>query len=103
MYAIVDIAGKQYKVTEKEKLLVPQLEAEVGSKIELDRVLLVSSDAGIQVGQPVVAGAKVAVNILEHERGKKIIVFKKRRREDYKVTRGHRQTYTRIQIEKISL
>jgi len=103
MYAIVDIAGKQYKIAEKEKLLVPLLDAEVGAKIELDRVLLVSSDQGVQIGQPVLQDVKVEANVLGLERGKKVIVFKKHRRKDYKVTRGHRQTYTKIQIEKINL
>ena len=103
MYAIVDIAGKQYKVTEKEKLVVPRLDVEVGDKVELDRVLLISSDDGVKIGQPVLDSAKIEANVLDHNKAKKVIVFKKKRRKGYQVKRGHRQPYTQIQIEKIVL
>ena len=103
MYAIVDIAGKQFKITENEKLTVPRLNAEIGDNIELDRVLLVSSDDGVKIGQPLLDSAKVKANIVSHDRDKKIIVFKKKRRKGYKVTKGHRQQFTQIQIEKIDI
>jgi large subunit ribosomal protein L21 len=103
MYAIVDIAGKQYKVTEKEKLVVPRLDVEVGDKVELDKVLLISSDDGVKIGQPVLDSAKIEANVLDHNKAKKVIVFKKKRRKGYQVKRGHRQPYTQIQIEKIVL
>ncbi len=102
MYAIVDIAGKQFKITENEKLTVPRLNGEVGDKIEFDRVLLVSTDKGIKIGRPLLASAKVKASVISQDRGKKIIVFKKKRRKDYKVTRGHRQQFSKIQIEKIN-
>ena len=101
MYAVVDISGKQYKIMEKERIIVPRLDAEVGEKIKLDRVLLVSSDDGVKIGQPLLKSAKVNASVLNHDYGKKITVFKKKRRKDYKVTKGHRQPYTQIQIEKI--
>ncbi len=102
MYAVVDIAGKQYKIAEKEKVTVPRLNAGIGDKLELDKVLLISSDDGVKIGQPVLESAKVEVSVLNHDRAKKVIVFKKKRRKDYKVTKGHRQPYTQIQVEKIS-
>ncbi len=102
MYAIVNIAGKQFKITENEKIMVPRLSGEVGDKIELDQVLLVSTDKGVKVGKPLLASTKVKASVVSHERGKKIIVFKKKRRKDYKITRGHRQQFTKIQIEKIN-
>lgn len=103
MYAIVNIAGKQFKISENEKIMVPRLSGEVGDKIELDQVLLVSTDKGVKVGKPLLASAKVKASVVSHERGKKIIVFKKKRRKDYKITRGHRQQFTKIQIEKINV
>ena len=101
MYAIVDIAGKQFRVKEKEILAVPRLEGEEGAKVEFERVLLISTDDGVQVGQPVVEGAKIEASIVDHDREKKIIVFKKKRRKNYRRKKGHRQPFTRIQIEKI--
>ena len=102
MYAIVDIAGKQYKVTKDDSILAPKLDAEVGKSVTFDRVLLVSDKGKVSVGQPVVKGVKVKAKVLGFERGKKIIVFKKKRRKGYQVTRGHRQDYTRLAIEGIS-
>ena len=103
MYAIVDISGKQYKITEKEKLNVPRLNVEIGDKVELDKVLMVSSDDGVKIGQPVLDSVKIEANVLNHDKAKKVIVFKKKRRKGYQVKRGHRQPFTQIQIEKISL
>lgn len=103
MYAVVDIAGKQFKFSENEEVIVPRLSAAVGEKIELDRVLLVSTDDGVKIGQPVVESAKVEASVISHDLGQKIVIFKKKRRKGYKDTRGHRQPYTRIQIEKISV
>jgi large subunit ribosomal protein L21 len=103
MYAVVDIAGIQYKISEKEKLIVPRLDVKVGDKLDLDRVLMVSSDDGVKIGQPLLEKAKVEASVLNHDRSKKVVVFKKKRRKDYKVTKGHRQPYTQIQIDKITL
>lgn len=102
MYAIVDIAGKQYKVSKDDSILAPKLDAEVGKSVTFDRVLLVSDKGKISVGQPVVKGFKVKAKVVGFERGKKVIVFKKKRRKGYQVTRGHRQDYTRLSIEGIS-
>ena len=102
MYAIVEISGKQFKISENDVVSVPLLDEDEGKKVEFDRVLLISSDKGIKIGQPVVNGAKVKASILGHDREKKIVVFKKKRRKGYKVTRGHRQHFTKIQIDKIT-
>ncbi len=103
MYAIVEIAGKQYRVEKDARLKVPLLHHEVGEKVEFDRVLLISDDGGVKIGAPVVEGAKVSAEVLEHGREKKIIVFKKKRRKGYRRKKGHRQHFTRIKIENISV
>lgn len=101
MYAIVEIGAQQYKVEEGNKIYVHKLSKEEGSKIEFDRVLLVDNDGKVQVGTPVVAGAKIQATVLEEVKGDKVIVFKKKRRKGYKKKNGHRQQYTRIEIKKI--
>jgi large subunit ribosomal protein L21 len=101
MYAIVEIAGKQFKVTKNQQLYTPQLDAEAGSSITFDQVLLVEDEGAIAVGTPVITGAKVTGKVLDHVRGDKIIVFKKKRRKGYKKTQGHRQDYTKVIIENI--
>ena len=102
MYAIVEIAGKQFRVEEDAKLYVPRLQGDVDSEVTFDRVLLTSGDAGVSVGAPTVDGASVTAKILAHVKGDKIIVFKKKRRKGYKVKNGHRQPYTQIQIGSLS-
>jgi large subunit ribosomal protein L21 len=102
MYAIVDIAGEQFKISKNDTILAPKIEGEIGKKIQLDNVLLLSDKGKITVGQPVVEGAKVKATILGFEKGKKVIVFKKKRRKGYKVKRGHRQDFTKLMIESIS-
>jgi large subunit ribosomal protein L21 len=103
MYAIVDIAGKQFKVSKDQNVLVPKLEAEVGKSVEFDKVLLVSDDKGkISVGQPTVKGAKVKAKVVDFDRGKKVVVFRKKRRKGFRVKRGHRQDYTNVLIQSIS-
>ncbi|MCU0318353.1 MAG: 50S ribosomal protein L21 [Amoebophilaceae bacterium] len=101
MYAIVEIAGKQFKVIQDQQLYTPQLDVEAGSSITFDKVLLVEDGDTVAVGTPVVAGAQVMGKVLDHVRGDKIIVFKKKRRKGYKKTQGHRQDYTRVLIERI--
>jgi len=102
MYAIVDIAGKQFRV-EKDKILkVPYLHTEVGEAVEFERIRLLDDGKEIKIGQPLIDGIKVSAKVIEHGRDKKIIVFKKKRRKGYKVKRGHRQNYTKIQIENIA-
>ncbi|HEX8384965.1 MAG TPA: 50S ribosomal protein L21 [Rubricoccaceae bacterium] len=102
MYAIVEIAGKQFKVQNGAKLYIPRTKDEVGDTLTLDRVLLVSGDDGVQVGAPTVAGFSVAAEVLGHVKGDKVIVFKKKRRKGYRVRNGHRQPYTQVKITGLS-
>jgi large subunit ribosomal protein L21 len=102
MYAIVEIAGHQFKVEEKQKIFVNRLNAEEGSKMEFDRVLLVDNDGSVKVGTPTVEGAKVSATVLSHLKGEKVIVFKKIRRKGYQKKNGHRQYLSQIQIESIN-
>ncbi len=101
MYAIVDIAGKQFKVSKDDTILAPKIDGEVGKDVVLDRVLLISDKDKVTVGQPHVPGATVKAKLLGFERGKKVIVFKKKRRKGYQVKRGHRQDYAALQIKNI--
>ena len=103
MYAIVEISGKQYKAEPNRKLYVPRQQAEVGDALSFDRVLLVSDGDDIRVGQPSVDGAAVSATVLQHVKADKVIVFKKKRRKGYRVKNGHRQPYTQISIDGISL
>mgnify|MGYP003332508531 CR=1 FL=1 len=103
MYAIVDISGKQFKVEANNYLYTPELEGEVGSPVTFDRVLLVDSGSGVTVGTPVVSGATIAGKILGHQKAGKEIVFKKKRRKGYAKKTGHRQGYTKVLIESISV
>ena len=102
MYAIVETGGKQYRVEQGTKLKVESLPVEKGADITLEKVLLVMTDAGIQVGNPTVTGAKVTAQVLANDRGPKIIVFKKRSKKTYKKTQGHRQNYTELLVKTIS-
>lgn len=101
MYAIVDIAGQQFKVEKDQKLYVHRLEAEAGKKVSFDRVLLIDDKGKVNVGAPAIDGAQVTATVLEHLKGDKVIVFKKKRRKGYKVKNGHRQYLTEIQINDI--
>lgn len=101
MFAVVDILGQQFKVTENAKYYVPKLKAEPESEITFEKVLLVDDGKTTKIGNPVVNGVKVTAKVLEHLKDDKIIVFKKKRRISYKKTRGHRQHLTRIEVLKI--
>jgi large subunit ribosomal protein L21 len=103
MYAIVDIAGKQFKVEKDRFVYAPSLAGEAGASVEFDRVLLIEDDNGVEVGTPTISGARVAGTILEHGRGDKVIVFKKKRRKGYQKKQGHRQGYSKIMIDDILL
>jgi large subunit ribosomal protein L21 len=103
MYAIVDIAGQQFKVVKDQKVFVHRLDAEEGTDMEFAKVLLIDNEGQIQVGNPVVEGAKIAAKILTHLRGDKVLVFKKKRRKGYQKLNGHRQNFTQIQIQDIIL
>ncbi|MCK5846144.1 MAG: 50S ribosomal protein L21 [Bacteroidales bacterium] len=102
MYAIVEIAGQQFKVEKGQEIFVHRLEGEEGAKLDFDRVLLIEDGKKIKVGTPNVVGAKVSTKILSHLKGDKVIVFKKKRRKGYKVKNGHRQYLTKISIESIT-
>lgn len=101
MYAIVEIAGKQFKVTQDQQLYTPQLNIEAGNAVTFDKVLLVENGDNVAIGAPTITNAKVVGKVLDHVRGDKIIVFKKKRRKGYKKTQGHRQDYTKVLIEHI--
>lgn len=101
MFAVVDIAGVQFKVQEKDTLHVPKLDVEVGKKVKLSKVLLLSVDSKTEIGQPYLKGKTVSARVLEHTQDDKVLVFKKKRRKGYKRLRGHRQQLTKIEIEKI--
>ncbi len=104
MYAIVDISGKQFKVQQNTTLYAPRQQAAVGDTLTLDRVLLVSGSAdGVQIGAPTVSGASVTATVLDHLKGDKVIVFKKKRRKGYRVKNGHRQPYTKLSIDALNL
>jgi large subunit ribosomal protein L21 len=102
MYAIVDIAGQQFKVEKDQKLFVHRLEEEEGKKVTFDQVLLLDTGSKVSVGDPVVKGAAVSATVLAHVKGDKVLVFKKKRRKGFKKLNGHRQYMTQIQIESIS-
>lgn len=102
MYAIVEIAGQQFKVEKDQQLFVHRLDAKEGAKVTFDNVLLIDNKGKVTVGAPAVAGASVSAKVIEHLKGDKVIVFKKKRRKGYKVKNGHRQSFTKIQIDGIS-
>ena len=101
MYAIVEIAGQQFKVEKDQKVFVHRLEGEEGANVSFDKVLLVDNDGKVKVGTPEIKGAKVVAKILSHLKSDKIRVFKKKNRKGYKVSNGHRQFMTQIQVEEI--
>jgi large subunit ribosomal protein L21 len=103
IYAVIESGGKQYRVVPGQVIKVDLLEAEKGSQVELDRVLLIADDEKVTVGQPLVAGARVVAESLGDERGKKIIVFKYKPKTRYRRKKGHRQTHTRLAIKEITL
>lgn len=103
MYAIVDIAGQQFKVEKDRFLYVHRLAAEEGAGIVFDKVLLVENGGEISIGSPVISGATISGKILEHVKGEKVIVFKKKRRKGYRKKNGHRQFFTKVLIEGIHL
>ena len=102
MYAVVQIAGQQFKVTPSEKLYVPKLKSEVGSKVVFDKVLILGDEDKTTVGKPYVGGAKVEATVLQHVKDETVIVLKKKKRKGYRVRNGHRQQYTQIEINKLA-
>jgi large subunit ribosomal protein L21 len=101
MYAVLTTGGKQYRVQEGDVLFVEKLNAEVDSTVEFNEILVVSNDGEVKVGKPVVEGAKVVAKVLAQGKAKKIVVFKYKPKKDYRRKAGHRQPYTKIQVEKI--
>ncbi|NOY47067.1 MAG: 50S ribosomal protein L21 [Chlorobi bacterium] len=101
MYAIVEIAGQQFKVVKDQKVFVHRLQTEEGKKVNFDNVLLLNDGDKVTVGAPAIGGAQVSAKVLKHLKGDKVIVFKKKRRKGYRVKNGHRQSLTEIQIESI--
>ena len=102
MFAVIESGGKQYKVAKNDVITVEKLAAEVGADIALERVLLLGEDGATVIGTPTVEGASVTAQVLDQTRGKKIIVFKKKRRKNYRRTQGHRQDLTVLRITEIS-
>jgi large subunit ribosomal protein L21 len=101
MYAVIRSGGKQYRVAPGQTIRLERVAGDVGSKVELGDVLLVENEGNIQVGSPIVANAKIEATVLEHDRAKKILVFKKKRKKQYRRTQGHRQDYTAVRIDSI--
>jgi len=102
MYAIVNIAGQQFKVSQDAPVFVHRLDANEGDSVSFDQVLLVDNNGSVKVGAPIVSGAKVTAKVLAHVKGDKVLVFKKKRRKGYQKMNGHRQSFTKIQIESIT-
>ena len=103
MYAVIRSGGKQYKVALGQTIRLEKVVGDAGSKVELGDVLLVENDGNIQVGSPLVANAKIQATVVEHDRAKKILVFKKKRKKQYRRTQGHRQDYTSVRIDSITV
>ncbi|MBW1713228.1 MAG: 50S ribosomal protein L21 [Deltaproteobacteria bacterium] len=101
MYAVVETGGKQYKVTVGQQLEVERLQGEVGSQVVLDKVLMVGGGQEVKIGRPMVDGVQVVGQIVAQGKARKIVVFKKKRRKGYRLTRGHRQLMTRLKILEI--
>ena len=101
MYAVVEIAGQQFKVEKDQKVFVHRLQTEEGKKVAFDNVLLLADGDKVTVGAPVIDGAQVGAKVLKHLKGDKVIVFKKKRRKGFRVKNGHRQALTEIQIDNI--
>ena len=100
-YAVIKTGGKQHKVAVGDRIRVEKLVAEVGAKVTFDQVLALQTDGGLQVGRPVLKGARVVGRVLEQDKAKKVLIFKKKRRKQYRRTRGHRQPFTAVVVEEI--
>jgi large subunit ribosomal protein L21 len=102
MYAVIEEGGKQYRVSQGDKIRVEKRDLEAGSEISIDKVMLIGRDDGAVIGTPYVAGASVTAKVLEHGKEDKVIVFKYRRKKNYRRFRGHRQQYTVLSVEAIN-
>jgi large subunit ribosomal protein L21 len=101
MYAVIRSGGKQYRVAPGQTIRLESLPGDVGAKIQLGDVLLVENEGNIQIGTPLIANAKIEATVIERDRAKKILIFKKKRKKQYRRTQGHRQDYTTVRIENI--
>ncbi len=101
MYAIVDIAGKQFKAEKDKFIYAPLIEEKEGTQVDFNKVLLVDNNGKVKVGVPTVKDAKVTAKVLEHVKGDKVIVFKKKRRKGYRIKNGHKQQFSKVLIEDI--
>jgi len=101
MFAVVDVAGQQVKVSPSERVFVPKLSEKTGDTVAFDKVLLLADAGDVKIGNPFVKGASVQAKVLGHVKDEKVTVFKKKRRKGYRVTRGHRHQYTEIEITSI--
>ena len=101
MYVIVDIQGQQFKVQQDQKLFVHRINADQGSEVEFGKVMLIDNDGDVQVGAPVIEGAKVVVEVLSHVKGDKVLIFKKKRRKGYRKLNGHRQQFSEVRVKEI--
>ena len=101
MYAIVEVGSQQFKVAKDDVILTPKIVGEAGTTVNLDRVMLIADDKEVKVGNPTIEGAQVKASIVDFERGKKVIIFKKKKRKGYRLKKGHRQDFTRLKIEDI--
>ena len=101
MYVIVDIQGQQFKVKQDQRLFVHRINADQGSEVEFEKVMLIDNEGTITVGTPVVEGAKVVVEILSHLKGDKVLIFKKKRRKGHRKLNGHRQQFSEVRVKSI--
>jgi len=103
MYAVIRSGGKQYRVSPGQTIRLEKVAGEAGTKVQLGEVLLIENDGKFQSGSPLLSNARVEATVLEHDRADKVIVFKKKRKKQYRRTRGHRQSYTAVRIESITV
>ena len=103
MYAILDVNNRQYKVKQGQEIYVDLQEAEVGADLTFNKILLADNEGSVSIGTPSLANASVSAKVLDHVKGDKVIVFKKKRRKGYRVKKGHRQQFTKIRIESITI
>ncbi len=102
MFAVVTIAGQQFKVEKGQEIFVHRLDAKEGDSVTFDQVHLIDNDGSVNLGKPTISGAKVNATVVRHEKGDKVIVFKKKRRKGYRKKNGHRQSFTKIEINGIA-
>jgi len=102
MFAVVTIAGQQFKVEKGQEIFVHRLDAKEGDSVTFDQVHLIDNDGSVKLGKPTISGAKVNATVVRHEKGDKVIVFKKKRRKGYRKKNGHRQSFTKIEINSIA-